>query len=236
MSDSASVVTIGIDVAKAHLDVDARGVEFAALRINNDSEGHAVLVAALTRLCPRLVLMEASGGYERAVACELQAAGIPVAVVNARRARDFARAMGYLAKTDRIDAAMLAEYAAVLVANGELERYLVAPSDPQKEVLSAMVTRRRQLVTMLTSERQRLAIGAPEHHRDDPCDPCPDRRHRQGHERARARTSRRAREAFELGRRCRPDHQRQPDRDAARARTAQPAPDRLDGRGGTVRQ
>ena len=160
MSDSPSVVTIGIDVAKAHLDLDARGVEFTARRLDNDPEGHAVLVHLLAELDPRLVLMEASGGYERAAACAIQGAGLAVAVVNAGRARDFAKAMGYLAKTDKIDAAMLAEYAGVLLASGDIERYLVAPSDPEKEALSAMVVRRRQLVTMLTSERQRLTLAA----------------------------------------------------------------------------
>ena len=79
-------------------------------------KAHSALAAALQPLGVALVVMEATGGYEAALACALQAAGLPVAVVNPRQARDFAKSMGRLAKTDRIDARMLAEFAAVLVA------------------------------------------------------------------------------------------------------------------------
>ena len=159
MSDTSSVIVVGVDVAKAHLDVDGHGAEFAAERVANDSDGHARLLERLAELGPRLVLMEASGGYERALACTLQGAGHAVAVVNARRARDFAKAMGYLAKTDRIDARMLAEYGASLLANGQLADRLVVPIDEEKQALADMVARRRQLVTMLGSEQQRLAMA-----------------------------------------------------------------------------
>jgi transposase len=98
-----------------------------------------------------LVVMEATGGYEAALACALQAAGLPVAVVNPRQARDFAKSMGRLAKTDAVDARMLAEFAAVLLRRDDLAA-LPAPSGrAQQQWLAALVTRRRQLLTMMLS-------------------------------------------------------------------------------------
>lgn len=160
MSDTSSAIVVGIDVAKAHLDIDVQGGEFTATRVPNDPDGHAALLDRLAELAPRLILMEASGGYERTVACTLQSAGYAVAVVNAKRARDFAKAMNYLAKTDRIDARMLAEYGASLLANGKLAGRLVVPIDEEKQALADMVARRRQLVTMLGSEQQRLLMAS----------------------------------------------------------------------------
>jgi phosphatidate cytidylyltransferase len=87
-------VTVGIDVAKAHVDVFVLGAKSDAQRLNNDAEGHSTLAAALQPLGVGLVVMEATGGYEAALACALQAAGLPVAVVNPRQAREFARATG----------------------------------------------------------------------------------------------------------------------------------------------
>ncbi|SPD56558.1 transposase (plasmid) [Cupriavidus taiwanensis] len=105
-----------------------------------------------------LVVMEATGGYEAALVCALQAAGQPVAVINPRQARDFAKSMGRLAKTDTIDARMLAELASVLVQREDLARFLRPLADAQQQWLAALVTRRRQLLTMLNAERQRLQI------------------------------------------------------------------------------
>ena len=107
---------VGIDVASAPVDVACLGAALPAelAHVSNDAEGHSALADALVKLQPGLVLMEATGGYEAALACALQAAGLRVAVINPRMARDFARAMQRLAKTDRIDAATLAEFAAVL--------------------------------------------------------------------------------------------------------------------------
>ena len=96
------------------------------------------LAAALTPLEPALVLMEASGGYEAALACELAAAGLAVAVVNPRQARDFAKAMGTLAKSDRLDAPMLAELAAVLVRRDDLARFLRPPAEGERLDLEAL--------------------------------------------------------------------------------------------------
>jgi transposase len=155
---SASSVVVGIDVAKAHVDVSVLGAQFDAQRFDNETQAHSALAAALRSLDVALVVMEATGGYETELACALQAAGLPVAVVNPRQARDFARSMGRLAKTDRVDARMLAELAAVLLRRDDLGRFLRPLANEQQQRLAALVTRRRQLLTMLLSERQRLQI------------------------------------------------------------------------------
>jgi transposase len=155
---SASSVVVGIDVAKAHVDVSVLGAQLDAQRFDNQAEAHSALTAALKPLDVALVVMEATGGYETELACALQAAGLPVAVVNPRQARDFAKSMGRLAKTDRVDARMLAEFAAVLLRREDLARFLRPLADPQQQWLAALVTRRRQLLAMLLSERQRLQI------------------------------------------------------------------------------
>ena len=110
-------------------------------------------------LAPALVVLEATGGYEFEAACALQAAGLAVAVVNPRQARDFARAMGALAKTDSLDARMLAEFARVLHQHPERERFVKPLAHAELQRLQALVLRRRQLVGMLTSERQRLRMS-----------------------------------------------------------------------------
>ena len=151
-------VTVGIDVAKAHVDVCVLGVASGVHRFANDADGHSALTAALLPLGAGLVVMEATGGYEAALACALQASGLPVAVLNPRQARDFARSMGRLAKTDAVDARMLAEMAAVLVHREDLARFVRPVADECQQWLAALVTRRRQLLAMLGSERQRLQI------------------------------------------------------------------------------
>lgn len=156
---STSSVVVGIDVAKAHVDVCVLGAAFEAGRFDNEADSHAALAAALQPLDVKLVVLEATGGYEAALACALQAAGLPVAVVNPRQARDFAKAMGRLAKTDRIDARMLAEFAAVLARRDDLVSLLRPLADEAQQALAAMVTRRRQLMTMMLSERQRLQLA-----------------------------------------------------------------------------
>lgn len=156
---SMTSVVVGIDVAKAHVDVAVLGAKFDPQQFRNEPEGHLALAAALKPLGVALVVMEASGGYEAVLACELQAAGLPVAVVNPRQARDFAKAMGELAKTDRIDARLLAEYGAVLLRRDDLASFLRALPDAQQQALAAIITRRRQLMGMLLSERQRLQLS-----------------------------------------------------------------------------
>ena len=154
---------IGIDVASTHVEVAALDTTLPAalVQVANDAEGHTVLADGLARLQPELVLMEATGGYEAALACALQAAGLRVAVINPRMARDFARAIQRLAKTDRIDAATLAEFAGVLARRPDCARFIRPLSEPEQQDLAALVTRRRQLVTMQLSERQRLRLARP---------------------------------------------------------------------------
>lgn len=160
---SGSSVMVGIDVASRHVDVAAIGAELAAslARVSNDAGGHSALADGLVRLAPGLVLMEATGGYEAALACALQAAGLRVAVINPRMARDFARAMQRLAKTDRIDALTLAELAGVLAHRPDCERFIRPLAEPEQQDLAALVTRRRQLVAMQLAERQRLRLARP---------------------------------------------------------------------------
>lgn len=156
---SATLVVVGIDVAKAQVDVSVLGAMLEAQRFDNEAEGHSALAAALAPLGVALVVMEATGGYEAALACALQAAGLAVAIVNPKQARDFARSMGKLAKTDRIDARMLAEFAAVLVRRDDLAHFIRPLANSEQQALAALVTRRRQLLTMLLGERQRLQLA-----------------------------------------------------------------------------
>jgi transposase len=156
---SVTSVVVGIDVAKAHVDVSVLGVKLDVQRFNNDADGHSALVAALLPFAVSLVVMEATGGYEAAIACALQAAGLSVAVVNPRQARDFAKSMGQLAKTDAVDARLLAEFASVLVRREDLASFIRPLPDDKQQTLAALVTRRRQLLTMLGAERQRLQLA-----------------------------------------------------------------------------
>ena len=119
----------------------------------NTPEGHAELAARLAPLRPRRVVLEATGGLEAAVAAALAAAGLPVLVVNPRQVRDFAKAMGHLAKTDAIDARVLAHFAAVTRAEPR-----PLPDEAARE-LDALLDRRRQLIGMRTMEQNRLATG-----------------------------------------------------------------------------
>jgi transposase len=101
MKNMPELIEVGIDVAKDTFDVGL-GVAGELCQFTNDAQGHERLLARLTMFDVSLIVMEATGGYERALVCALQAAGYEVAVVNPRQARDFAKAMGYLEKTDRI--------------------------------------------------------------------------------------------------------------------------------------
>ncbi|HQR56084.1 MAG TPA: transposase [Burkholderiaceae bacterium] len=156
---SAISVVVGIDVAKAQVDVAVQGAILPVKQFANDPDGHSALGAALVALQANLVVMEATGGYEAALACALQAAGLAVAVVNPHQARQFAKSMGRLAKTDRIDARTLADLGAVLLRRDDLARFIRPLVDEQQKQLAALVTRRRQLTTMMVSERQRLQLA-----------------------------------------------------------------------------
>jgi transposase len=140
---------VGIDVSKAWLDVAGRS-DPAPRRVANDPDGIAGLVADLRRLSPALVVLEATGGLELAVVAALQVAGPPVAVVNPRQVRDFAKATGQLAKTDRLDAALLARFAEAI----RPAPAAVVPDDVRH--LDALLTRRNQLIGMRVMETNRL--------------------------------------------------------------------------------
>ena len=150
-------VTVGIDVAKATVEVAISGRQ-KTLVLSNDEAGYAALLAELSSLNVGLVLLEATGGFELACATALQLAGLAVAVVNPRQARDFARAMGYLAKTDRIDAAVLADMARTLLARADLSKLVKPMPDAQQLELQALVTRRRQLMAMKLAEDHRMKM------------------------------------------------------------------------------
>jgi transposase len=150
---------IGIDVAKAQLEFACRPSGETGT-VANDDEGIRTLVDRGQALSPTLIVLEATGGYETAVVAALAAAGLPVVVANPRQVRDFAKAMGQLAKTDALDAQVLALFA---------ERVQPAPRplpDDALQALDALLTRRRQLVEMLTAERNRLFVARPPVRRD----------------------------------------------------------------------
>jgi transposase len=143
----------GIDVSKQHLDLCCEDLE---QRLGNDAAGWNEVIAIVRARQVDLVVLEASGGYERGLVCALQAAHIQVARVNPRQARDFAKSMGTLAKTDRIDARSLRDLADVLARHEKRAKFITAAHDEQRERLVAMMTRRRQLLDMHVAESQRL--------------------------------------------------------------------------------
>lgn len=141
-------IVVGIDVSKDRLDVAVRptGEVFAVAR---DAEGIDVLIARLTPLAPAAVAVEATGGYETVVAASLAAAGLPVVVVNPAQVRSFAQALGRRAKTDPIDAGVVAHFV-------EATKPDVRPlPDQATRLLADLVARRRQIVAMIVAERQR---------------------------------------------------------------------------------
>lgn len=143
---------VGIDVAKAHVDV-ALGKDGEVFQVERQEKGLALLVQRLKQHPPALVVMEATGGLQVPVAVALSVAGFAVTVVNPRQVRDFARATGRLAKTDALDARMLAFM-------GEALKLPARPLlDEQTRQLEALLTRRRQLLEMLVAERNRHDVA-----------------------------------------------------------------------------
>jgi len=140
---------VGIDVAKAHVDLYDTITE-THLQFENHSEGISRCTDYLLALDTELIVMESTGGYETMLAVALQSAKLPVAIINPRRARDFGRAVGRLAKTDRIDAMLLANYAATIKPP---ERPL---GDRKSRQMKALVARRHQLLQMRSAEKNRL--------------------------------------------------------------------------------
>ena len=140
---------VGIDVSKAALDIHVEPGS-RRWRVANDDEGIAGLSKTLGELQPTLIVVEATGGLELRVSAELTADGLPVAVINPRQARDFARATGRLAKTDAVDAAVLCHFGRAIRPQVRLAK------DETTRELEALVMRRRQLVGMRTQEQLRL--------------------------------------------------------------------------------
>lgn len=142
-------VYVGIDVAKASIEVAVHQTE-QRWGMSNDEAGITLAVTRIKGLAPEIVVLEATGGFELPLATALVVAKVPVAIVNPRQVRDFAKASGKLAKTDTLDAQVIAHFAAAVRPE---PRPL---ADPQAEELSAILTRRHQLIGMLTAEKNRL--------------------------------------------------------------------------------
>jgi transposase len=142
-------VYIGIDVSKDTLDMGAHPTG-QIWQYKNSKSGIAKTVAKLKTISPKLIVMEATGGLEQALKNALDEAGLAVAVVNPKRVRDFGRSMGILAKTDKLDAKVMASFAA------KVEPQPQPPRDKEEQALDNLVTRRSQLGDMLTAERNRL--------------------------------------------------------------------------------
>ncbi len=152
MSEAISRV-LGVDVSKDWLDVAAEP-DGSLQRLSNDTEGFKAVVSLARETGSERITLEASGGYQTRLVAALLEAGLPVVVVNPRQVREYARATGRLAKTDRIDARILCAFTlAVQPPLRELK-------DEQAELLSSLIARRRQLIEMRTAEKNRLTLGA----------------------------------------------------------------------------
>jgi transposase len=147
---AATKVSVGIDVSKSRLDISIHetGESWSE---RNDAKGAAALVPKLKQLKATRIVLEATGGFETLVTATLSAVDLPVIVVNPRQVRDFAKASGQLAKTDQLDARVLAHFAAAI--NPPLR----PPKSDEAQQLQALLARRRQLVAMLVAEKNRLA-------------------------------------------------------------------------------
>lgn len=149
MKKAKAEIFVGIDVSKAWLDIAVHEQE-EAFRTGNDDTGIASLVKRLKKMKPALIVLEPTGGLEMLVVAELAHAGLPVVAINAKRVRDFARATGQLAKTDKLDAKVLAHFAAAV------RPALRNLRSEEEEQLTALLTRRKQVLDMLTMEKNRL--------------------------------------------------------------------------------
>jgi len=145
-------VFVGVDVCKDSLYV-AIGPEKEIITFTNDRKGVDALIKKLSRIGPELIVLESTGGYERLAASSFVEAGLPVVIVNPRQVRDFAKSVGILAKTDAIDARVITRFAAAVKPD---VRQL---KDRETSELTALVTRRRQIVEMLVAENNRLKLA-----------------------------------------------------------------------------
>src|SRR5438552_645972 len=153
--ESAPLDFVGVDIAQEALEWALHGVRDTHSASNNET-GFQALLEALKDRRIGLIVIEATGGSERALAGFLLRHGLPVAVVNPRAAREFARSMGHLAKTDAIDAVALAHLAQTLAAKADQAGVRLTPPSAEVELLQAMVARRVQLLGMRTAEKNRL--------------------------------------------------------------------------------
>ena len=153
VANDVKSVNVGVDVSMEHLDACWADCD---LRVTNDDRGWNELGTRLRDVSVDLVVVEATGGYERGIVCALQLAGIQVARINPRQARDFAKSMGVLAKTDKIDARVLRDFADVLANKKDRHKFITPPVDQQRQELGEMMTRRRQLVELRVAESNRL--------------------------------------------------------------------------------
>jgi transposase len=152
-------VFVGVDVSKDSLDV-AIGTQKDIITFANDQKGVDALVKKLKRINAQLTVFESTGGYELLAASCLADAGVAVVIVNPRQVRNFAKATGILAKTDAIDARVIAHFA-------EAVKPEVRPlKDHQTSELAALVTRRRQLIEMIVAERNRLRLANKRNKKD----------------------------------------------------------------------
>jgi len=157
---SQEALFIGVDVSKATLEV-ALDDKRASETFTNDDAGIRALLERLKPLNVALVLMEATGRFERLLAHRVYAAGLPIIVINPRQAHHFARALGHLAKTDSIDAKALSHLARTLHGSERYEKLLLRLPSEQEQALEALVSRRAQLVGIRTAERNRLHLAHP---------------------------------------------------------------------------
>ena len=163
---NASELFLGIDVSKDTLEV-AFDDKSKTRCIANDDNHIAALVKELVPISSQIgvIVLEATGGFERRIAVALCTAGLAVMVVNPRQARDFAKAMGYLSKTDALDARVLSHFAKTLQQSEQRERLLMKLPDAHQEMLQALLVRRTQLIGMRVAEENRLAMSHRSQHK-----------------------------------------------------------------------
>jgi transposase len=152
-------VFVGVDVSKDSLDV-AIGPGKEIITFTNDQKGVDTLIKKLSRICPELIVLESTGGYERLATSSLVEAKLPVVIVNPRQVRDFAKSAGILAKTDAIDARVITRFAAAVKPD------IRQLKDRETSELTALVTRRRQIVEMIVAENNRLKLANKRNEKD----------------------------------------------------------------------
>ena len=164
--NTSELIFVGIDVSKDTLEVALDDQSKTQCIANTDAD----ISALVKKLAPRseqigVIVLEATGGFERPMAVSLCLAGLAVMVVNPRQARDFAKSMGYLSKTDALDARVLSHFARTLHQSAQRERLLMKLPDAHQEALAALFIRRSQLVGMRVAEGNRLAMSHRSQHK-----------------------------------------------------------------------